>query len=997
MSFRSVSTAIMLTVMMFVVPFANVASADGTTQAPSSYAYLPSWNGAITGDLEQVGENYLGHTFSKHDFDEENNMYFVSSEDYGSWMNSQYSANGRGFHLLKITPDGSVEYTEKVSCTNYCNSPDYAYSKVVGVHAVAEDQLFVTFSVYNTQLSFGSNSQFFSGNNLITAFYNNGTWDWVDSESTLSRGYAELVYQDLDDNDNLYTVLKGPSTSGWSEYSISSASTAGTNWVRSLEVPYQSPQNNNLPPLFDVNETGLHIFATVKSTIKYDSQSTSCPLGGEEGFCHMWLQINTNGVKQSVGSSLYSSLYFKSMMVENGSMYLTGSTYDYVSGSNTESNFTGQKISHSPRYAQYLAVMNQNGGWDGYMVVNEQSESAYGLSSFIVDVMDDGSVIFSDWYYSQTSVDGEIINEYSDAALEYIISKIDVNTGIVWSANVGFDNANSLPTLSLSDGNTTAFLLTHPSNNGFAKYQYQGAEVSSPTGSNNSEILWVDLENGDIIDVEPTTATSVDGRSNDGGVIASQSNFMFYFMPDFDGDNIGSNDNCPNTFNPTQSDYNNNGDGDACDPDDDSDGVMDGFDSCPLGVLGWTSESITDHDGDGCKDSADEDLDDDNDGLPDSTDACPLGIGGASYDLDGDGCKDVEDDDDDGDLIRDESDLCSMGVIDWSSGTLTDHDADGCLDDDNEDSDDDNDGIADSVDSCPRGAVGWPSNLNTDFDNDGCRDGYEDEDDDGDGIPNSIDNCPQSIGIVNAQGCTATQSLDDENGGSSLVYYVCPVGSVVVLDPSDCPADNSNTNTSQSNNDSTVEDTAFYYVCPGGTDVVEDLSECSEIIGSGGTNVTLIVDPSSNESSDYSTCPDGRAIVLDLKDCPGGSNDAASSSSDSDSNDMMLFFMGGTFVMSTIAMIAIFVRRPQIQEADFSSKVHSTNYMFKEEPEIPALSPPQSAPPMSMANNKSSSTPSADLIGQAHNGKEWVEWPDNSGNHWYREVGFGGEWSKYDN
>ena len=112
------------------------------------------------------------------------------------------------------------------------------------------------------------------------------------------------------------------------------------------------------------------------------------------------------------------------------------------------------------------------------------------------------------------------------------------------------------------------------------------------------------------------------------------------------------------------------------------------------------------------------------------------------------------------------------------------------FDSDDEDSDDDNDGIADSVDACPRGAVGWPSNLNTDFDNDGCRDGYEDEDDDGDGIPNSIDNCPQSIGIVNAQGCTATQLLDDENGGSSLVYYVCPVGSVVVLDPTDCPVDN---------------------------------------------------------------------------------------------------------------------------------------------------------------------------------------------------------------
>ena len=60
MSFRSVSTAIMLTVMMFVVPFANVASADVTTQAPSSYAYLPSWAGAITGDLDQIGENTSG-------------------------------------------------------------------------------------------------------------------------------------------------------------------------------------------------------------------------------------------------------------------------------------------------------------------------------------------------------------------------------------------------------------------------------------------------------------------------------------------------------------------------------------------------------------------------------------------------------------------------------------------------------------------------------------------------------------------------------------------------------------------------------------------------------------------------------------------------------------------------------------------------------------------------------------------------------------------------
>ena len=97
-----------------------------------------------------------------------------------------------------------------------------------------------------------------------------------------------------------------------------------------------------------------------------------------------------------------------------------------------------------------------------------------------------------------------------------------------------------------------------------------------------------------------------------------------------DNDNIGDEDNCPEVFNPLQADYNQNGLGDACDSDDDSDGVLDGPDSCPLGALGWTSSSLTDHDGDGCKDSLEEDPDDDNDGFSDQKDQCPTGVIGAS-------------------------------------------------------------------------------------------------------------------------------------------------------------------------------------------------------------------------------------------------------------------------------------------------------------------------------------------------------------------------------
>ncbi len=50
------------------------------------------------------------------------------------------------------------------------------------------------------------------------------------------------------------------------------------------------------------------------------------------------------------------------------------------------------------------------------------------------------------------------------------------------------------------------------------------------------------------------------------------------------------------------------------DLDDDNDDVDDLADTCPRGVIGWTSNASADHDGDGCRDN-DEDVDDNNNGL----------------------------------------------------------------------------------------------------------------------------------------------------------------------------------------------------------------------------------------------------------------------------------------------------------------------------------------------------------------------------------------------
>jgi hypothetical protein len=65
---------------------------------------------------------------------------------------------------------------------------------------------------------------------------------------------------------------------------------------------------------------------------------------------------------------------------------------------------------------------------------------------------------------------------------------------------------------------------------------------------------------------------------------------------------------------------------------------MDSIDFCPKGDLGWTSDSSTDYDGDGCQDAV-EDIDDDNDGISDVTEI-DTGSNPLDPDSDADGYQD---------------------------------------------------------------------------------------------------------------------------------------------------------------------------------------------------------------------------------------------------------------------------------------------------------------------------------------------------------------------
>ena len=427
------------------------------------------------------------------------------------------------------------------------------------------------------------------------------------------------------------------------------------------------------------------------------------------------------------------------------------------------------------------------------------------------------------------------------------------------------------------------------------------------------------------------------------------STFQFIDQNDFDSDGIpNANDDCPEVVGNSTQDVN------GC-PDDDGDGYSNSGDAFPNDVSEWM-----DSDGDGVGDNADafpndasEEADTDGDGVGDNADVFPSNPF-EQYDSDGDGVGDNSDafpndanetSDSDGDGVGDNRDAFPMNAFEQfdSDGDGVGDNSDAFPNDASETMDSDGDGVGDNADLCE----GHNDTLDEDGDQipDGC-DSDDDLDDDGNQTTTSEDTDGDGV-FDEFDICEGHDDATDVDGDQ------IPDGCDSLIDSDNDGVEDSIDACDGHNDTIDIDGDGIPYGCDGlidsdGDGVADGIDECANSVG--------YVEPNG--------CP------------PSDEEDGMSAST-------LVFVTGSSIGLGSFLLLFAW-------PAMFGRK--------KEKETMPSISwsgPEPSGPPQMQEIGLIA--PPLGVTGiQKDDGYEWYEWPESSGEWWYRTARTQDQWQHWE-